>query len=169
MRMDEASVKYISFVVPDGQYEFLRVPFGLYNSPAVFQRFINVVFRDLIREKIVLVYMDDLIVLSKNEDDGLRNLETVLTTASRQASLTINWKKCSFLQRKVEFLGHFIENGTVRPSERKTKAVRCFPEPRSVKQVQAFFGLSGYFRKFVPKYGCIVRPLSNLLKANVKF
>lgn len=168
MRMDEVSVKYISFVVPDGQYEFLRVPFGLCNSPAVFQRFINVVFRDLIREKIVLVYMDDLIVLSKNEDDGLRNLETVLMTAS-QAGLTINWKKCSFLQRKVEFLEHFIENGTVRPSERKTKTVRCFPEPRSVKQVQAFLGLSGYFRKFVPKYSCIARPLSNLLKANVKF
>lgn len=62
VRMDEASVKYTSFIVPDGQYEFLRVPFGLCNSPSVFQRFINAVFRNLTKRKTVLVYMDDLIV-----------------------------------------------------------------------------------------------------------
>lgn len=168
VRMDKASVKYTSFIVPDGQYEFLRVPFGLCNSPSIFQRFVNAIFRDLIREKIVLVYMDDLIVLSESEDDGLRNLEVVLTTAG-QAGLTINWKKCNFLQKKIEFLGHIVENGTIRPLKQKTKAVMCFPESRNVKQVQSFFGLSGYFRKFVPGYSAIARPLSNLLKTNTKF
>lgn len=168
VRVDEASVKYTSFVVPDGQYEFLRVPFGLCNSPSVFQRFINAVFRNLIKEKIVLIYMDDLIVLSEDEKDGLENLKIVLTTAS-QAGLTINWSKCHFLQRKVEFLGHVVENGTIRPSERKTKAVICFPEPRNIRQIQAFLGLTGYFRKFVRGYSAIARPLSNLLRANVKF
>ena len=135
--MDEASIKYTSFVVPDGQFEFLRVPFGLCNSPSVFQRFINAVFRDLAKRKIVLTYLDDLIVLSNNEDDGLNNLKTVLNVAS-QAGLAINWKKCSFLQRKVEFLGHVVENGTIRPSELKTRAVMCFPEPRYVRKVQVF-------------------------------
>jgi len=166
--MDDTSVKYKSFIVPDGQYEFLRVPFGLCNSPSVFQRFINAVFRDLIRNKIVLTYMDDLIVLSENENDGLENLKSVLTTAT-QAGLAINWEKCSFLQRRVEFLGYIIENGTVRPSERKVKVVMRFPEPRNVKQIQTFLGLSGYFRKFVPNYSTIARPLSNLLRTNVKF
>lgn len=81
VRMDEASVKYTSFIVPDGQYEFLRVPFGLCNSPAVFQKFINTVYKDLIKQKIVSVYMDDLIVLSTDEDEGLKNLKIVLDTA----------------------------------------------------------------------------------------
>lgn len=66
----------------------------------------------------MLVYMDDLIVLSKDENEGLRNLKTVLTTVSR-TGLFINWKKYHFLQRRVEFLGHIVESGTIRPSEPK--------------------------------------------------
>jgi len=72
--MDEQSRKVTAFIVPDGHYEFLRVPFGLCNSPAVFQRFINTVFRDLIQEKTVLAYMDDLIIPSANCETGIRNL-----------------------------------------------------------------------------------------------
>lgn len=112
--------------------------------------------------------MDDIIVLSEDEDGGLESLAVVLTTASR-VGLTINWGKSRFFQREVEFLDHVIKDGTIRPSERKTKAVVCFPEPRSVRQVQSFLGLSGYFRRFIPGYGAIARPLSNLLKANAKF
>ena len=76
--VDDASIKYTSFVVPDGQYEFLKVPFGLCNSPSVFQRFVNNVFKDLIKQKIVLIYMDDLIILSEDKSSGLGNLEIVL-------------------------------------------------------------------------------------------
>lgn len=90
------------------------------------------IFRDLVKQKIVLVHMDDLIVLSVNEYDGLRNLKIVLNVAS-QAGLKINWKKCCFLCRTVEFLGHIVENGMIRPSERKIKAVLCFPEPKNVR------------------------------------
>lgn len=106
VRMDEASIKYTSFIVPDGQFEFLRMPFGLCNSPSVFQRFINAIFRDLTRRKIVLMYLDDLIVLSSDESDGLKNFKIVLDVAS-QAGLTINWGKCCFLQTKVEFFGSY--------------------------------------------------------------
>lgn len=168
VQVDDASIKYTSFIVPDGQYEFLRVPFGLCNSPSVFQRFINAIFRDLIKRKIVLLYMDDLIVLSANESDGLKNLEIVLNTAS-QAGLIINWRKCCFLRRAIEFLGHIIENGEIRPSEQKIRAVVCFPEPENARQLQSFLGLSGYFRKFISGYSTIARPLSNLLRADVKF
>lgn len=116
----------------------------------------------------MLMYLDDLIVLSNDENDGLNKLKLVLNVAS-QAGLAINWKKCKFLQRRVEFLGHVIENGMIRPSEMKTRTVACFPEPRSVRQVQAFLGLSGYFRKFVPGYSVVARPLSNLLRAGAQF
>jgi len=69
----------------------------------------------------------------------------------------------------VEFLGHVVENGTIRPSERKIKAVLGFPEPENARQVQSFLGLSGYFRKFIPSYSIIARPLSNLLKMDARF
>jgi len=162
VRMDDSSVKYTSFIVPDGQYEFLRVPFGLCNSPSVFQRYVNAIFRELIRDKVVLVYMDDLIILSDDETSGLRNLGRVLKTANA-AGLEINWKKCYFLQRKVEFLGHMIEGNSIRLSERKIEAVKRFPEPMNIRQVQAFLGLTGYFRKFISGYSLIARLLSNLL------
>lgn len=168
VEVDEASRKYTSFVVPDGQFEFCRVPFGLCNSPATFQKFINVVFRDLITERVVLTYMDDLIVPSKDEKSGVENIERVFKVAS-EAGLTFKWSKCNFLKREVEFLGHVVGHGEVRPSENKTEAVRNFPKPKSVKQVQSFLGLTGYFRKFIPKYSLIARPLTNLLRNEVEF
>lgn len=166
--VEKESRKYTAFIVPDGHYEFRKVPFGLCNSPSIFQRFINVTFKDVIRDKIVLTYLDDLIIPSEDEDTGIKRLEIVLKIA-REAGLIINWKKCCFLQKKVEFLGHVVEDGRVYPSTRKIEAVRKFPEPTNVKQVQSFLGLSGYFRKFIPKYSIIARPLSDLLKSNVKF
>ena len=80
--MSEESIKYTSFIVPDGQYEFRKVPFGLCNAPSVFQRYVNKVFEQLIRENVVVVYMDDVIVPSKSEFENLRSLERVFRVAS---------------------------------------------------------------------------------------
>lgn len=154
--------------MPDGHYEFNRVLFGLCNSPAVFQKFINVIFRELIKDRVVLVYMDDLIVPSIDYDSKVEKLERVLQTAS-QSGLIINWKKCKFLCTRVDYLGHIVEGGCIRPSERKTEAVRNFPSPTNVRQIQQFLGLTGYFRKFIPGYSIIARPLTNLLKAEAIF
>jgi len=88
---------------------------------------------------------------------------------ANEAGSNINWKKCRFLQTRIEFLGHTIENGRIYPSARKIEAVRKFPEPASIKHVQSFLGLSEYFRKFGPKYSVIARPLTNLLKSNARF
>lgn len=84
----------------------------------------------------MLIYIDDLIVLSDDEDCGLRNLKIVLDVTSR-VGLVINWGKCRFLQRKVEFLCHVVEDGTICLSEQKTKVVMRFLEPRSVRQVHS--------------------------------
>lgn len=81
----------------------------------------------------------------------------------------MNWKKCTFLKRKVEFLGHIIGGGSVRPSAGKIKSVQKFPVLKGRKDIQSFLGLSGYFRKFVLDYAIIARPLSDLLKGNQKF
>ncbi|GFT24489.1 retrovirus-related Pol polyprotein from transposon 17.6 [Trichonephila clavipes] len=137
VEMEENSKKFTSFVTHNGQYEFNKVPFGLCNSPSVFQRFINHVFRDLLKEGIVIIYMDDIIIPSSDELDGLNR--------------------------------HIIERGTIKPSLDKTKAVQNFPEPKNVKQVQSFLGLSGYFRKFIQNYSIIAKPLSDLLRDNAVF
>jgi len=81
--IDEQSIKYTAFIVPDGYYEFLRVPFGLCNSSAIFQEFINIVFKDLIQTKIVLTYMDDLIIPSSDYESGIANLKAVLKTGAK--------------------------------------------------------------------------------------
>lgn len=168
MPVDESSIKYTAFVVPDRQYEFTKMSFGLCNAPAVFQKFINAVFKELIRKQIVLIYMDDLIIPSVDHDSGLDRLKHVLSTAC-QSRLVINWRKCNLLQTRVDYLGHIIKNGRIRPLEHKTEAVKNFPPPTNIRQVQQFLGLTGYFRKFVPGYSIIARPLTNLLRSEVKF
>ncbi|GFU58146.1 retrovirus-related Pol polyprotein from transposon 17.6 [Trichonephila clavipes] len=157
-----------SFVVPDGQFEFNKVPFGLSTSPSVFQRYVYSIFRELIRKGIVIIYMDDLVIPAKDEKEGLEKLREVLEVASKYG-LEMKFKKCQFLRRKVEFLGHVVENGTIRPSIAKTIAVKKFPVPTTVKQVQSFLGLTGYFRKFIPAYSQIAKPLSDLTRKDNPF
>ncbi|GFW70256.1 hypothetical protein TNCV_3337741 [Trichonephila clavipes] len=157
-----------SFVVPDGQFEFNKVPFGLSTSPSVFQRYVYSIFRELMRKGVVIIYMDDLIIPAKDEKEGLEKLKEVLEVVSKYG-LEMKFKKCQFLGRKVEFLGHVVENGTIRPSIAKTIAVKKFPVPTTVKQVQSFLGLTGYFRKFIPAYSQIAKPLSVLTRKDNPF
>lgn len=166
--IEEESRKYTAFVTPDGQYEFLVTPFGFCNSPAVFQRHIRAVFRDLLSDGTVSTYLDDIIIPSEDEIENLEKLSRVLEVASK-FGLRLNWSKCNFLVRTVEYLGYRIEGGTIRPSEKKTLAVTNFPTPKIIKDVQSFLGLVGYFRKFIPKFAVIARPLTQLLRDDIKF
>ncbi|GFY12607.1 hypothetical protein TNCV_2447981 [Trichonephila clavipes] len=127
--VDEDCRKYTSFIVPDGQFEFNKVPFGLSTSPGVFQSYVSSIFRDLTRKGIVISYLDDLIIPVKNEQEG-----------------------------------HIVESGTIKPSPTKTLAVRKFPEPTTIKQVQSFLGLTGYFLKYIKDYSKIAKPLSDLTR-----
>lgn len=154
-------------MVPDGHYEFLKVQFGLCNSPTVFQRHVRAV-RPLIDDGIVLAYLDDLIVPADTDSEALKKLRQVLKTGG-EYGLVINWRKCSILVKQVNYLGYIIENGQIRPSQQKTLAVSRFPEPKTTKQVQSFLGLTGYYRKFIESYAVIARPLSYLLRNNVGF
>ncbi|GBM19604.1 Retrovirus-related Pol polyprotein from transposon 17.6 [Araneus ventricosus] len=166
--MEEDSKNFTTIVTHDGQYEFNKVPFGLCNSLGIFQRFINHVFRDLLKEGIVIIYMDDIIIPSIDELGGIKRLSRVLQTAS-EYGLELNVKKYNFLKSKIEFLGYIIENGKMRLSLDKATAVQNFREPKSIKQVQSFLGLTVYFRKFIQNYAIIAKAWSNLLRDNTEF
>jgi len=159
--MAAESREYTSFVTSDGQFEFLRTPFGLCNSPTSFLRFVDEVFHDLSRRNVVLTYLDDLIIPGRDEEEAFANLKETLTVAAEKG-LEINWKKCAFLKRQVEYLGYVIENSNVSPSSSKIRAVKNFPVPKSKKAIQSFLGLTGYFRKFIRDYARIARLLSDV-------
>lgn len=114
-----------------------------------------------------MIYIDDFIIFSKDYETGLKILEVF--RVAEPFGLQFNCKKCRFLQNRIEFLGHMIENNSVRPTERKTKTMLRFPQPNNAKQLQSFLGLAGYFRKYIVNYSLIARPLTELLKSNVKF
>lgn len=166
--VEKESRRYTAFNCHLGIYEFNKTPFGLCLSPSSFARFINHVFRDLILQGIVLIYVDDLIIPSMDEHEGLIRLRKVLEVAAENG-LNIKWSKCKFLQRRIEFLGLVIENGTIQPSPNKISAVSKFPEPTCQRQLQSFLGLTGFFRKFIFDYGKIAIPLTNMLKKNHQF
>lgn len=122
-----------SFITPDGQYEFTRMPFGIANGPSVYQRMINQVLGPL-RFTIAMVFMDDVLIASRTVEDGLYNLETVLETFVN-ANLTLNLKKFNFLCTEIEYLGFQISEGSIAPSKRKIEAVMNIPRPRDVHNV----------------------------------
>lgn len=166
--MEKESIKYTSFITSTGQYEFLRAPFGLSNCPSVFNRFINFIFAELINERIMLTYMDDMIIPAKSEEEALDKLRKVLEKC-KEYGLNIKWKKCSFFQQKIEFLGFEIEKGTIKASTTKTKCVTNYKKPTTTKEIQRFLGLTGYFRRFIQNYSTIALPLSKLLRQDAKF
>ncbi|GFW35690.1 retrovirus-related Pol polyprotein from transposon 297 [Trichonephila clavipes] len=166
--VNERSCKFTSFVTHNGQYQFRRMPFGLSTCPSTFMRYINAIFRHLISKSNVLPYMDDVIIPAANESQALEYLKIVLEVAY-DYGLEINFKKCQFLHNTIEFLAHIIENGRLFPSPSKTKAVIDYPDLKNIKDVRRFLGLTGYFRKFLPSYSTIAKPLSDLLRKDSLF
>lgn len=160
--MAKESQHLTGFVTPDGHYEFKRMPFGLANAPAVFQRMVNRILGNR-RFEYALAYLDDVLIPSKSIDEMFQRLEEVLTLF-RQYGLTLKLSKCRFFDNTVSYLGYEISPLGIQPSEAKTLAVGEFPTPQNVHEVRQFLGLTGYFRKFIKGYGEIARPLTSLLK-----
>ncbi|GFX93071.1 transposon Tf2-9 polyprotein [Trichonephila clavipes] len=166
--VNKRSRKFTSFVTHNGQYQFRRMPFGLSTCPSTFMRYINAIFRHLLSKIIVLPYMDAVVIPAANESQTLEYLKIVLQVAC-DYGLEINFKKMSILYNTIEFLGHIIENGRLFPPPSKNKAVINYPDLKNIKDVRRFLGLTGYFRKFLPSYSTIAKPLSDLLRKDSLF
>lgn len=156
-----------AFVTRKGSFQFKVLPFGLTNSPGCFSRMMNLVMSGL-NFITCLVYLDDIIVFATDLETHLLRLEQIL---GRLAAVNLKLKpsKCHLLQSKVLFLGHVISAEGVATDPEKIEAVESWPTPSKLKELRAFLGLCSYYRKFVPEFARIARPLHDMTRKGVPF
>ncbi|KAM6549386.1 hypothetical protein CsatB_021062 [Cannabis sativa] len=156
-----------TFTCPYGTFAFRRMPFGLCNAPATFQRCMMAIFSDLI-EKCIEVFMDDFSVFGSSFDQCLSNLELVLTRCE-DSNLVLNWEKCHFMVTEGIVLGHKISKEGIEVDRAKVSTIENLPPPVSVKGVRSFLGHAGFYRRFIKDFSKVAKPLSNLLASGVPF
>jgi hypothetical protein len=156
-----------AFSTPHGHYEFDRMPFGLKNAPATFQRLMDLVLTGLQGNEI-FVYLDDIVLYSSSLTEHAIKFEK-LAARLREANLKLQPDKCEFLRKEVTYLGHIIGENGVRPDSNKVEAVQNFPIPKNAKNIKQFLGLAGYYRRFIKGFSRIAKPLTNLLKKDIDF
>ncbi|KAK3510289.1 hypothetical protein QTP70_033153 [Hemibagrus guttatus] len=166
IRIREGDEWKTAFVTPTGHYEYLVMPYGLANAPSVFQDFMHEVLRDFLH-RFVLVYIDDILIYSRSMADHQRHVTEVLRRL-RSHHLFLKAEKCLFHQPSVQFLGYIIDRSGVRMDETKVAAVRDWPRPTSVKELQRFLGFANFYRRFIRGYSSVTSPLTNLLRNKPK-
>ncbi|GEM07822.1 retrotransposon polyprotein [Rhodotorula toruloides] len=160
--MNPAHTDRTAFSTPFGQYEYLRMPMGLRNAPAEFQRRMDKHFHDELREGWMNVYIDDLLAHSRTFEEHLVHLERMLAILDSHG-WTMSPAKCFIGFSQIRQLGHRVSGVLLGIDDNKIVAVKTWPAPTTVKELQVWLGFTGYFRKFIPNYGAITRPLTRLL------
>lgn len=157
----------LAFATTFGLYEWLYLPFGLRNAPAIFNRTIR---RILNKYKIDFAcnYFDDIIVFSQNENEHFQHLKTLFDICV-QENLKLKLSKCNFVKTTINFLGYEVSNGCITPDNPNIETIKKLQPPTNVKELQRFLGSINVYNKFIPKYAKIRYPLNNLLKKNVPY
>ncbi|KAG8929440.1 hypothetical protein FRC01_004339 [Tulasnella sp. 417] len=145
-----------AFKTKYGLFEWTVMPFGLKNAPAVFQRFINHVLHDLLDESVV-DYLDDIMVATKGKAANLKNY------------LFCNAKKCKFFVEETEYLGLWVSKDGVSMDKYKVDAIREWPVPKNVKDIQTFLGFANFCRRFIKDFAKLTQPITNLLRKEISW
>ena len=153
MKIRASDIPKTAFVSRYGLYEFTVMSFGLTNAPAYFMYLMNKVFMEYL-DKFVVVFIDDILVFSINEEEHEKHLRMVLQKL-RENQLYAKLSKCEFWLLEVSFLGHIISKGGISVDPSKIKAVQDWVAPQNVSEIRSFLGLAGYYCRFVKNFSKI--------------
>ncbi|KAL0729919.1 hypothetical protein Bca4012_026012 [Brassica carinata] len=156
-----------TFTCPYGTFAYRRMPFGLCNAPATFQRCMMSIFSDLI-EDIVEIFMDDFSVYGSSFSACLSNLCRVLQRCE-DTNLVLNWEKCHFMVKEGIVLGHKISEKGIEVDKAKIEVMVSLPPPKTVKDIRSFLGHAGFYRRFIKDFSKIARPMTKLLCKEAAF
>eukprot|EP00731_Ephydatia_muelleri_P000767 Em0001g767a len=160
LALEDESKKYVTITTHKGLYRYNRLPFGVASAPAIFQRTMENLLRDISN---VVVYLDDILVSGSTEAEHLHTLDRVMSRLEEHG-LHLKLSKCVFMAPSVEYLGHHISADGIRPAEGKKRAIEDAPRPQNVGQLRSFVGLLNYYGKFLPNMADILAPLYRLLR-----
>ncbi|RVW86146.1 Retrovirus-related Pol polyprotein from transposon 17.6 [Vitis vinifera] len=156
-----------TFTCPFGTFAYRRMPFGLCNAPATFQRCMLSIFSDMV-ERIMEVFMDDITVYGSSYEECLLHLEAVLQRCIEK-DLVLNWEKCHFMVQQGIVLGHIISKNGIEVDKAKVELIVKLPPPTNVKGIRQFLGHVGFYRRFIKDFSKISKPLCELLVKDAKF
>ena len=134
-----------------GKYQFNRVPFGLTQAPAYFQKLINDILKGC---NFTMGYLDNIIIYSRSEKEHLEHLEEIFIRL-KAAGLKLKLEKCCFFKKHIQYLGHLISADGIQPLPEKLESIAKMPAPKNPKEVKQFLGLVIYYRKFIPRFADI--------------
>ena len=167
IRVEEADIQKTAFRTRFGHFEYTVLPMGLCNAPATFMHLMNTTFSKELG-LFVLVFLDDILVFSRTEEEHIRHLRIVLQRL-RDQKLYAKPSKCEWMKDEVEFLGHRIGRDGLAVMQEKVDAIKTWPVPTTVTDVRSFLGLTGFYRKFVEGYSTIAAPLNELTKDSIEW
>jgi transposase InsO family protein len=153
-------IQKTAFTTRRGQFEYLRMPFGLCSAPATFQMLMHTVLRNENWVK-CLIYLDDVLIFGKNIEEHDARLRSVLQKI-REAGLKLSPEKCHLFQKEVAYLGHIVSSKGIQTSREKIEKVNNFRSPSNGDELRSFLGLCGYYRRYIKDYALIVAPLEKL-------
>ncbi|WVZ80632.1 LOW QUALITY PROTEIN: hypothetical protein U9M48_028091 [Paspalum notatum var. saurae] len=167
MKIRPSDIPKTAFITRFGLYEYTVLSFGLTNAPAYFMNLMNKVFMEYL-DKFVVVFIDDILIYSKTEEEHEEHLRLVLQKL-RDHKLYAKLSKCEFWLDQVPFLGHIVSKGGIMVDPSKISSVMDWKVPEVVKEVRGFLGLAGYYRRFIESFSGIAKPMTSLLEKGVPF